>query len=181
MLNTPGMRAAAVDLGKVRVGLAVADELGLMAHPRAHLDGRDPRRVVSELARLAEAEGITVFLVGLPRQLNGKEGLAAGRARRFAEALAKRSSARVELVDEWLSTVEAHARLREQGVDSREARQRVDSAAAAVLLQSWLDGQRAPRDLQDHELAAEPGVPYDRRSKADHEDHEDLEDLEDEP
>ena len=158
MLNTPGMRAAAVDLGKVRVGLAVADELGLMAHPRQYLDGRDQRRVVAQLARLAEAEGITVFVIGLPRQLNGKEGLAAGRARRFAEQLAKRTQARVELVDEWLSTVEAHARLREQGTNSREARERIDSAAAALLLQSWLDGQRAPRDPEEHELSA-PGAP----------------------
>jgi putative Holliday junction resolvase len=136
------MRAAAVDLGKVRVGLAVADELGLMAHPRHYLDGRDPRRVVGELARLAEAEGITVFVVGLPRQLNGKEGVAAQRARRFAEALSRRTSATVELIDEWLSTREAHGRLREQGMNTREARERVDSAAAAVLLQSWLDGHR---------------------------------------
>jgi len=159
MLNTPGMRAAAVDLGKVRVGLAVADELGLMAHPRQYLDGRDQRRVVADLARLAEAEGITVFVIGLPRQLNGKEGLAAGRARRFAEQLAKRTQARVELIDEWLSSVEAHARLREQGTNSREARERVDSAAAAVLLQSWLDGQRAPRDPEEHELSAPEGAP----------------------
>ena len=142
MLNTQEMRAAAVDLGKVRVGLAVADELGLMAHPRHYLDGRDQRRVVFELARLAEAEGITVFVVGLPRQLNGKEGVAAQRARRFAEALAARTKAHVELIDEWLSTREAHGRLREQGLNTRDARERVDSAAAAVLLQSWLDGHR---------------------------------------
>lgn len=152
------MRAAAVDLGKVRVGLAVADELGLMAHPRQYLDGRDQRRVVADLARLAEAEGITVFVIGLPRRLNGKEGLAAGRVRRFAEQLAKRTQAQVEFVDEWLSTVEAHARLREQGTNSREARERVDSAAAAVLLQSWLDGQRAPRELEAHELSMPAGA-----------------------
>jgi putative holliday junction resolvase len=170
MLNTPSMRAAAVDLGKVRVGLAVADELGLMAHPRPHLDGRDPRRVVGELARLAQAESIAVFLVGLPRQLNGKEGLAAGRARRFADALAKRTRARVELVDEWLSTVEAQARLREQGMNGREARQRVDSAAAAVLLQSWLDGQRAPREPEQHELCAEPEERALRQKRDDSED-----------
>jgi putative Holliday junction resolvase len=160
------MRAAAVDLGKVRVGLAVADELGLMAHPRPHLDGRDPRRVIGQLARLAETEGIAVFLVGLPRQLNGKEGVAAGRARRFADALAQRTSARVELVDEWLSTVEAQARLREQGMNGRETRQRVDSAAAAVLLQSWLDGQREPRELEEHELSAEPQAREDHRERA---------------
>ena len=170
VLNTRGMRAAAVDLGKVRVGLAIADELGLMAHPRPYLDGRDQRRVVGELARLALAEGITVFLIGLPRHLNGKEGLPAQRARRFAEALEKRTPARVELVDEWLSTKEAHARLRENGTTSREARERVDSAAAAVLLQSWLDGQRAPRE---HEDQAEPSQLAAReRSHASDEDSE---------
>jgi putative Holliday junction resolvase len=105
--------------------------------------------VVGELTRLAEAEGITVFLVGLPRHLNGKEGLPAQRARKFAETLASRTRARVELIDEWLSTKEAHARLRENGTTSREARERVDSAAAAVLLQSWLDGQRDTPDTEE--------------------------------
>ena len=170
------MRAAAVDLGKVRVGLAVADELGLMAHPRPYLDGRDQRRVVVELGRLALAEGITVFLIGLPRHLNGKEGVPALRARRFAEALQKRTPARVELVDEWLSTKEAHARLRETGTTTREARERVDSAAAAVLLQSWLDGQRAPRE---HEDQAEPSelAPRDRAHvSAAHDDNDDDDD-----
>jgi putative Holliday junction resolvase len=136
------MRAAAIDFGKVRVGLAVADELGLMAHPRPHLDGRDLRALLAALTTLAEAEGIELFLVGLPRKLRGDEGPPARRARRFAETLASRTGRRVELVDEWLSTTEARARLREQGLDERALRGRVDSAAAAVLLQSWLDGRR---------------------------------------
>ncbi len=109
------MRAAGIDLGKVRVGLAVADELGLMAHPRPHLDGRDPGRVVESLARLADEEQIDVFVVGLPRRLNGEEGPPARRARRFAERLRVRSGRRVELVDEWLTTREAQGRLREPG------------------------------------------------------------------
>jgi len=136
------MRAAGIDLGKVRVGLAVADELGLMAHPRPHLDGRDPGRVVESLIRLADEEQIDVFVVGLPRRLNGEEGPPARRARRFAERLRARSGRRVELVDEWLTTREAQARLRAQGLGERESRSRIDSAAAAVLLQSWLDARR---------------------------------------
>src|SRR5690606_11563227 len=80
---TAGMRAAAVDLGKVRVGLAVSDELGLIAHPRPHLDGRNPGQVVEELAKLADEEGIERFLVGLPRTLGGSEGPPARRARKF--------------------------------------------------------------------------------------------------
>jgi putative Holliday junction resolvase len=133
------MRAAAVDFGTVRVGLAVGDELGLLAHPRPYLDGRDPGKVVQELAALARTENIDVFLVGLPKNLDGREGLSARRARRFARMLAAASSARVVLVDERLSTREASQRLAEQGLDTRAQRERVDSAAAAVMLQSWLD------------------------------------------
>jgi len=142
VLSTSRVRAAAIDVGKVRVGVAVADELGLLAHPRAHLDGRDPRRAVDALAELAVAESIELFVVGLPRSLSGDEGPSARRARRFAQKLALRTGLRVELYDEWLSTREAKSRLREQGVDERAARERIDSAAAAVVLQSWLDGQR---------------------------------------
>ena len=147
-----------------------------MAHPRPYMDGRDPRRLVGELARFALAEGITVFLIGLPRHLNGKEGIPAQRARRFAEALAQRTPARVELIDEWLSTREAHARLREGGTNSREARERIDSASAAVLLQSWLDGQRAPREHEEPALAPESAAP--RSSRYDQPDDDDDDDDE---
>ena len=135
------MRAAGIDLGKVRVGLAVTDELGLLAHPRAYLDGSDPGRLVEALVALARAEEIEVFVVGLPRSLGGQEGPAAVSARRFAKRLAEESKVRVELVDEWLTTREARARLRDQGLSDQQARSRIDSAAAAVMLQSWLDAR----------------------------------------
>jgi putative holliday junction resolvase len=138
------VRAAGIDLGKVRVGLAVSDELGMIAHPRPHLDGRNPGRLIAELEAFARAEGVDHFLVGLPRQLDGREGPPARRARRFARQLAERSGLTVELVDEWLTTVEARARLRDQGLDDRASRHRVDSAAAAILLQAWLDARREP-------------------------------------
>jgi putative Holliday junction resolvase len=136
------MRAAGIDLGRVRVGVAVADELGLMAHPRPYLDGKNPKRLLSRLRELAESEQIGVFVLGLPRHLDGREGTAARRARRFAEELSRATGLPVELQDERLTTVEAAGRLREQGLDSRAARARIDSAAAALLLQSWLDARR---------------------------------------
>jgi putative Holliday junction resolvase len=137
------VRALGIDVGKVRVGVAVTDELGLLAHPRAHLDGRDPRRAIGALAELAVAERVELFVVGLPRSLGGDEGPAARRARRFGRALGQRTGLPVEFYDEWLSTREARGRLRDQGLDDRAARERIDSAAAAVVLQSWLDGRRA--------------------------------------
>lgn len=136
------MRAAAIDLGKVRVGVAVSDELGLMAHPRPHLSGLDTGRLIGQLVELANTESIEIFLIGLPISLKGAEGLPARRARRFAERLAERSGRRIELVDERFSTHEAARRLAERGLDQRRARSRIDSAAAAVLLQAWLDQQR---------------------------------------
>lgn len=149
------MRAAALDLGAVRVGLAVADDLGLLAHPRPFLDGKNQAALLRRLAELQAAEQLEVFVLGLPRELNGREGPAAKRVKLFAERLERATPARVELYDEWLSTREAAGRLRAQGLSAKEQRGRIDSAAAAILLQSWLD--RAAR-------SASPGAHPDEES-----------------
>lgn len=133
------MRAAAIDLGAVRVGLAVADDLGLLAHPRPFLDGKNQAALLRQLAELQRNEQLELFVLGLPRELSGREGPAAKRVRAFAAKLAAATPAQVELYDEWLSTREAASRLRAQGLNSKQQRGRIDSAAAAILLQSWLD------------------------------------------
>ena len=143
------MRAAAIDLGAVRVGLAVVDDLGLLAHPRPFLDGRNQQALLQRLKELQQAESIELFLLGLPRELSGREGPAAKRVRAFAHKLSQATPAKVELYDEWLSTREAAGRLRAQGLNSRQQRGRVDSAAAAILLQSWLDGRGEGRGARD--------------------------------
>jgi putative Holliday junction resolvase len=134
-------RAIGVDLGARRVGIAVADELGALAHARPHLDGRDVAKLLDALRDLAQQETIGTFVIGLPRSLDGSEGMPARKARRFAALLAKHTGAQVELLDERLSSVQATSRLREQGLDSRQMKDRVDSAAAAILLQCWLDAK----------------------------------------
>jgi putative Holliday junction resolvase len=139
------MRTAAIDLGSVRVGIAVSDELGLMAHPRPPIPGGDQSALIAALERLVTAEGIERFLVGLPRQLDGSEGRGARQARRFAATLAARTGLEVTLCDEWLTTRQAHERLREAGNKQRDTRERVDGAAAAILLQSWLDARADSR------------------------------------
>ena len=135
-------RVAAIDLGKVRVGVAVADELGLMAHARPFLSGRSRKALLAALVDLAREEGLERFLVGLPLTMRGEEGPAAKRAIEFAHALAEAAGVEVELVDERLTTVEAARRLHDGGVSAREQKGRIDGAAAAVLLQGWLDGRR---------------------------------------
>lgn len=133
-------RVAAIDLGKARVGLAVSDELRLLAHPRPALDGKSLNALVSALAAIAAEEGIVRFLVGLPLAMSGEEGVAARRARRFCQKLANATGVEIELVDERLSTVQASRALREAG--GRRHQERIDGAAAAVVLQQWLDRHR---------------------------------------
>ncbi len=134
------MRVAALDHGKARIGVAVADELGVLAHPRPPIDARDRRRALAAIRELKEEEGITRFLVGLPLSLSGVEGTAAHSARAFAQTVADATGCEVELVDERLTTVEAQRALRTSGVAAKHQRQKVDGVAAAILLQAWLDG-----------------------------------------
>ncbi|MEM6790529.1 MAG: Holliday junction resolvase RuvX [Myxococcota bacterium] len=141
--TTTSGRVAAIDLGKARVGLAVSDELQMLAHPRPALPGGNPGRLAAELAALAEREGIDRFLVGLPLTMSGEAGVAAQRAIRFCQRLADVSGRDVELVDERLSTVQASQTLRAAGLDARAQKSHLDGAAAAILLQRWLDA-RAP-------------------------------------
>jgi putative Holliday junction resolvase len=135
------LRVAAIDLGKARVGVAVTDELGLMAHTRPFLDGKSRKALLRALAELGREDRIERFLVGLPLEMSGREGPAARRALAFAGELAEATGIGVEMVDERLSTVEAAHRLRDGGVTPREQKGRIDGASAALLLQSWLDGK----------------------------------------
>lgn len=139
-----------VDVGDARVGVAASDPSGVFAHPVATL----ARDVAAEsdleriVALVTEHEAIEV-VVGLPRHLSGEEGEAARSAREYAVRLAKRMPAvTVRLVDERLTTVAAHRRLRDSGVPGRGQRAVVDQAAAVIILQSALDAEatsgRAP-------------------------------------
>jgi putative Holliday junction resolvase len=135
------MRAAAVDLGSTRIGIAVSDELGLLAHPRPYLPGASSGQLVERLAAFVASDGIEVFVIGLPRTLDGREGPLARRARSIASALKQRTGCRVVLVDERLTTSQAHDELGRLGFDAKQRKSRVDSVAAAILLQTFLDSQ----------------------------------------
>jgi putative Holliday junction resolvase len=126
----------------VRIGLAVADELGLMAHPRPCLDAKNRGTLFPALKTLVRDEGVTVWVIGLPRNMDGSEGLAARKARKFAADVERITGVSVVLWDERLTTVQAQAKLRESGKDVRASRGLIDSAAAAVLLQSYLEAER---------------------------------------
>jgi putative Holliday junction resolvase len=130
-------RVMAVDLGSVRTGVAVSDELGMLAQPWKTLPGGDKTldAIVSAVAELKPSR----VLVGLPRNMDGTYGPAAEAARAFADHLRARIECPVDLWDERLTTVSAQRALRESGRKARDQRGVVDQVAAQFLLQSWLD------------------------------------------
>jgi len=137
----PGRRLG-VDVGAVRIGVAVCDPDGLLATPVETVRAGDGD--LARIAELADEYGVVEAVVGLPRSLSGAEGAAAGKARVFAEKLlGKIQPIPVRLVDERLTTVTATRGLRESGVRGRKSRAVVDQAAAVVILQNALDGERA--------------------------------------
>ena len=140
------MRALGIDLGSKRIGVAVSDRSGTIATPlvvvlRSGDRARDHRR----LAELVAEEEAERMVVGLPLSLDGSMGPAALAAVAEAEEIASVVGVPVETFDERLTTVRAQRSLIEARM-SREARRRlVDKVAAAVMLQTWLDGRAGGR------------------------------------
>jgi putative Holliday junction resolvase len=144
VVTTEGGRVLALDLGSKRIGVAVSDRARTVATPRPAVPRRDPEADRRALLSLVEETGVRAVVVGLPRSLDGSTGPAARAAldevRGLADALAGTGVA-VETADERFTTVTATSRLAEAGKRGPAARAVVDSAAAAVLLQAWLDAR----------------------------------------
>jgi len=142
---TATSRVLGVDPGSVRIGLALSDEMGFMAHPYCTIkvNGGDCLTGAPEIAAAALDKEAGVIVIGLPRNMNGTYGPAAEKSRALAEAVKQLTAARVILWDERLTTVAATRSLQETGMDSRAQRQVIDQAAAVQILQSWLDSQEA--------------------------------------
>jgi putative Holliday junction resolvase len=143
--STPAGRTCGLDPGKARVGVSMADDLGLLAHPRGALDGHDRKALFESLRKLAEEEGVIRFVVGLPLDMHGGEGSAAREARSFAQGVANVTGREVILWDERLSTVQAKRALDASGRRGRKGQGRIDEAAACAILQAWIDSRRARR------------------------------------
>lgn len=138
------MRAMGVDYGEVRIGLALSDETGTLASPLATLrrrrGKRPPLREIEGAARMHEVQ---TLVIGLPLELSGEESEWTREIREVARKLGDRLGIPVHLVDERMSSVRAERAIRSIGLrrTEREDKSRIDSAAAAIILQGWLDGR----------------------------------------
>ncbi len=137
-------RRLGIDVGTVRIGVAVCDPDGILATPvetvaRAPKPGADLDRIA---ALVTEYEAVGV-IVGLPRTLRGDESFAAAAVREFGDRIADRvSPVPIEYFDERMTTASAGRSLRSAGVSAKAARSVIDQAAAVAILQGWLDFAR---------------------------------------
>lgn len=133
------MRYLGVDLGRARIGLALADDVLRTARPLRVVSRRAETVDLAEISGAAREYEVDRAVLGLPLNMDGTEGSSARLARAFAPKLEAALGVPVELFDERLSTFEAETRLRDRGLSVKDARARVDAEAAAVILQGWLD------------------------------------------
>lgn len=149
--DDPGRgRRLGIDVGTVRIGVAVCDPDGILATPletvRRERDGRHLRRLV----KLAGEHEVVEVVVGLPRTLADRAGTSARDAVELADALAARiAPIPMRLVDERLTTVSAQRALRDAGVRAKNQRTMVDQVAAVAILQTWLDQRRSALGVDD--------------------------------
>jgi putative Holliday junction resolvase len=130
-------RRIAFDYGDVRIGVAICDPDGLVATPLEVLQSKDPNLLVKINELVQEYEPVK-FYIGLPKQLSGADSLAAEKAVNFAERLSAKFDIKILMVDERLSTVSASRQLRDAGIDAKNAKSLIDSAAAVAILEQGL-------------------------------------------
>lgn len=136
------MRILALDIGEVRVGVAVCDPGERVASPVCVLSANEVLTCAKPFRRVLEDWEPELLLCGMPYTLSGEEGPQAQRIRKAADAITRACGIPHEFVDERLSSSEAKRSLREKGLSEKQMRGKIDMIAASVFLQAWLDARR---------------------------------------
>ena len=142
------MRCLGIDFGSSRIGIAISDELGMLAHPLETIP--NDSLFLPKLQKIVLEKGISRIVVGIPRNMDGSYGPAAEKAKLFLSQL-KSAFPGVQFVswDERLTTVEAQRLLHAAGRDIKKSRPVIDQVAAQVLLQSYLDSVAEAGEIAD--------------------------------
>ena len=134
-------RSLGIDHGEARIGLAIADDLGMLAHPLETIHLKETPDPVARIAAIVVRDRIGIIILGLPRNMDGSYGPAAEKVRAFAEKLRVACGCEVKLWDERLTSVAAQRALHEAGRNVKDSRKVIDQVAAQLILQGWLDSQ----------------------------------------
>ena len=136
------MIALSVDLGHARTGLAVSDKSGFLASPLCVITEYNDEQLIEKIAAKAAEVKAEILVVGLPKNMDGTEGESAIRCRDIAAKLGERTGLPYHMQDERGTTITAHAYLSTGGVYGKKRKQRVDAAAATIILQDYLDSRK---------------------------------------
>lgn len=150
-------RVMALDVGKVRVGVALSDPLGYTAQPLLTLWRKSRGEDLRSLLRLIRKHEVVEIVVGNPLHMSGDVSPWAAKVQEFAEELRVRSGLPVQLWDERLSSVAAHEILDEVGHDKRDRKHVIDQVAAVVILRGWMEAreQAAALSARENEIRGE--------------------------
>lgn len=138
------MRVLALDHGTKRVGVALSDELKMIAQPLEFIPAVPFAKLLERLKELIREKEVERIVLGLPRNMDGSYGPAALKVREFAAALRDALTVPIDLWDERLTSAQANRLLIEADVNRRRRKEKVDKVAAAILLQSYLDRNTLP-------------------------------------
>ena len=133
------MRVLAIDHGTKRMGIAVSDELGILAQPLEFIPADPFDKFLARLKEILEEREIEQILVGMPRNMDGSYGPQALKVQDFVAVLKKSVLQPIKTWDERLTTVQAAVALRASGKKAKQQKEKVDAAAAAVVLHGYLD------------------------------------------
>lgn len=134
-------RILGIDYGDARIGVAISDELGMLAHPRETIVLKNVKDPAAHIAALQKKDNATRIILGLPRNMDGSEGASAEKVRAFAKKLEALVPCPVQLLDERMSTQAAQRSLHAAGRNAKNSRAVIDQVAAQHILQGYLDAQ----------------------------------------
>jgi putative Holliday junction resolvase len=133
-------KSLGIDLGSARVGLALSDDLGMLAHPLETIQVKSAGDLASYIAAVIRRENVQVVVIGLPRNMDGSHGPAAAKTREFGEKLrSKTPTCEIRYWDERMTTMAAQKALHETGRNVKKSRPVIDQVAAQMILQGYLD------------------------------------------
>ena len=132
-------RFLGIDYGTVRIGLALSDPTGTLTSPLPFLENKSLQQVTTALSELIQTHQIAGLVIGLPRNMDGTYGPSAQKVRDFIGQIQKFISLPITPIDERLTTAQASKQLAGIGLSQKELRKKVDSSAACLILQQYLD------------------------------------------
>jgi putative Holliday junction resolvase len=135
-------RALGIDHGEARIGLAISDDLGMLAHPLETIVVKEVGNPVRRIVEVVTRDNIGTIVIGMPRNMDGSYGPASEKVKAFAEKLREKTpGVTIRMWDERLTSVAAQKALHDAGRNVKKSRPIIDQVAAQMILQGWLDSQ----------------------------------------